>query len=491
MRFAARILWLFVTAAVTFGAAPKPLPLDQLVERMRAASGNPYRYHVRSLAHSMVDGVQVEERTDTEGVRFVRRVCEGAICTGTYFDGAHLFTLNFNDTALPEWSPAERYMATARAIASGAFLDPAFASARGNSVVDLGMLPYDGKIYRALSVRAAPANAMVAFVDPSSSLVVAIQDWTSKHTIRDLDYRKTGPLMLPFRQVQDGEETQSYESRSIVTAPFPEPAGVTVAFEGPPVSLPIGKTTPVVDCTLGSILVRCLIDTGNPGTSISLELAEQLGLPSVGEFEVRGLGGYATEVVTAGPLRVGNAVFSRSNYLVLHDIHAYGYDVVLGADALAKTVLTIDYPARTLAFSPRDDAPDGIPLSFVNMIPVVPVRLGDLESVLAVDTGDESTVNLSFDYYSAHPDIFTPTGSEGVSGVGGNSEELIGNLPHLQIGEYHVESLHIGATEHLRATAAGHLGAGLLSRFRVTLDYARQLLHLVPRESDKLIRTTP
>ncbi len=69
---------------------------------------------------------------------------------------------------------------------------------------------------------------------------------------------------------------------------------------------------------------------------MSAELASRLGAPVVGTYHVRGLGGYTTQVVRAGPLRVGNATYPEAYYAVFNDLRRYGYDVVLGADALRR-----------------------------------------------------------------------------------------------------------------------------------------------------------
>src|SRR5208283_1199823 len=114
---------------------------------------------------------------------------------------------------------------------------------------------------------------------------------------------------------------------------FHPPHGPLPAFSGPPtpVATEANSTTPVFTCVLAGVPVRCLLDTGNSGLSVSSELASQLAAPVVGSFSVRGLGDYATQVVRAGPLRIGNATFPEAYYVVLNDIRHYGYDVVVGA----------------------------------------------------------------------------------------------------------------------------------------------------------------
>ena len=491
MAFAGRILVLFALGLFAVGAAGRPGNVHLLVQQMRLASGEPYRYHLTSSAHERVDGTDVLVQTDFWGLQYVARRCDASLCSGTFFDGTRLFAVNVNDTALPSSLTPERVLRGIRIVNSGEFLSEDFERL-GGALSDLGTIRSDGHVYRALGVSARDAQPMVVWVDPQTYLVSAVRDWKGIVSFENRDYRHVGSLMLPFAIYHDGGVVQQYEARAIAAVPFESPHGLIPHFSGDPATIPFvaPNDTPIVPCRIAQITVRCLIDTGNSGLSLSLELAERLHLDPVGEFEVHGLGHYATEVVRTGPLQIQNMEFPAANYIVLHDIHANGYDAVLGSDALANATLTIDYGEHSLRFSDQPDLSSGsmIPLAFMNFVPVVPVELGSTAAVLAVDTGDESTINLSYDYYRQHPDLFSATEARSVSGVGGTSEELIGEIAHVRLGEFRVESLRIGTTRTLNATAQGHLGAGFLSHFRVVFDYARGRIGLTPRAGDRSVQ---
>jgi hypothetical protein len=51
----------------------------------------------------------------------------------------------------------------------------------------------------------------------------------------------------------------------------------------------------------------------------------------------------------------------------------------------------------------------------------------------------------------------------------------------VRVGDYRTGPQRIGATQTLRATASGHLGAAFLQQFIVQLDYAAAELRLTPR----------
>ncbi len=480
---------LCVLALALLGAA-RPVPLARFLDRMRVVGGEPYRYHLTGSSHESRNGEDQLLQTDLDGLRFYTRGCRGALCTGTYFDGTREFLVNINGTALPRSPQTESYLRAIRTINSRQFLSPEFIS-DGGSIVDLGTATIGRTLLRTLLIRAVSATPMYVYVDPSTAQIYAARDVNGDITYAYRNYQRVGTLQLPFSVYENGVLSLQYDKRTISNEPFATPTGLQPKLDpaAAPMSIDGETTTPIGDCRLGGITVRCLLDTGNSGLSISLDLAEQLRLQSVGEFEVRGLGRYATEVVRAGPLQAGNATFPTANYIVLGDIHRYGYDIVLGADAFAKANVAIDYGARTVSFSASNPGIDEsmIPLSFVNFVPVVPVKLGLLSTMLAVDTGDESNINLSYDYYSAHSDLFKATESRNVSGVGGSSIELIGEIPQVEVGNFNVDAQRIGATRELKSTAQGHLGAGFLSHFRVILDYARSQMGLSARTGDRAV----
>jgi hypothetical protein len=207
-----------------------------------------------------------------------------------------------------------------------------------------------------------------------------------------------------------------------------------------------------------------------------------LGASVIGTFRVRGLGDYSTQVVRAGPLLVGNATFPDAYYVVLNDVSRYGYDVVLGADFVGPAGVEIDAGAHTVKLgAPQAASAITLPLSFQNFVPVVNVHLGTVDAQLAVDTGDESNINLSYGFYSKHSSLFAVTERRLVSGVGGTSVELMGNIPQVTIGSYRTGPQKIGTTQTLNGTAFGHLGAAFLRQFIVQFDYAAGELHLTPR----------
>jgi hypothetical protein len=479
-KFAARIGLLFMLGLTALGVAPDDTA--HLLDRMRAAAGPIWEAHIVSVSRLTSNGQATVVLSDSEGLRIAVRHCTGALCEGTYFDGTHLFSININGTALPKSSRAEPYLRSLRLIASLGFLAPGF-SAHGR-VTDDGSVIVNGRRYRTLLVADADSIPMRIYVDPQSALIRFVRDLNGDDEFEYRDYRRVGSFMMPYEVLHNRSVLERYDNRAPVASAFPPPHGPLPAFAGRPDPVPTDPkaVTPIVDCSIAGIAARCLLDTGNSGLSMSSELAAELGATVVGTYQVLGLGGYSTQVVRAGPLKVGNATYPDAYYVVLNDLRRYGYDVVLGADFLATTTVELDPGAHSVLLdAPPTTGAITVPLTFEDFVPVVSVQLGTLGTQLAVDTGDESNINLAYEFYAKHPGLFNATQRRQVSGIGGSSIEMIGEIPQVTIGEYRTPGPQpIGTTQTLQGTAYGHLGAAFLQQFKVQFDYAAAELYLVP-----------
>ena len=486
MRFAARAVLLCVLGVLATGASPST-PIAALLGHMRAVNPGLYDAHIASVSPRVLDGEDTTLKTDVQGLRFLLQQCTGAVCLGTYFDGERLFSVNINGTALPRSPAPEAFLRALRILGTLQFLSPTFV-ANGGAIYDGGYATFNGRRCRRIYVSDQIATPMVVYVDPQTWLVSGAQDINGNATYAMRDYRKVGRFLLPFEIDRNGNKLEMYTSRAIVEDSLEPPHGLSGVATGTPAAMPLDpqSTTPLGTCELAGVRAPCLIDSGNSAMSMSLELAEQLGLKPVGMLHVAGLGNYATEVVHAGPLVMGNMKFPEANYIVLSDVHRYGYDIVVGADVLASTPVAIDYSRHAVYFGGLDDEQSGdvtgaiVPLAFENFVPVVNVTLGSRPTSLAIDTGDQSNINLAYDFYEHHPDLFKATRTEYVSGVGGNSVEMVGEIASVRIGSLTAQNQQIGTTKTLKGTADGHLGAAFLSQYRIVLDYAHERMQLYP-----------
>jgi Aspartyl protease len=483
MGFVARTGLLFGLALATIGATGSQTDVVRLLEQMRSAAGPVWDAQFVSVARLTFNGEPTVVQSNSQGLRVFIRHCAGELCDGTYFDGQRLFAVNLNGTTLARSPQPEAYLRSLRLIASLGFLAPSFI-AHGGRIGDGGSATLEGRPYRTILIGDASSVPFRLFIDPQSGLVRFARALDGKETFEYQAYRRVGPFTLPFEVLHNGQILERYDVRFVASSPFNPPHGPLPTFNGAPAPIPTDPkaVTPIVDCTVAGVALRCLIDSGNSGLSMSSELASRLAAPVVGTYQVRGLGGYATQVVRAGPLRIGNATYPDAYYVVLNDLRRYGYDVVLGADILGATGVEIDAGSHLIRLgAPRQRGAITLPLSFEHFVPVVNVGLGSVQAQLAVDTGDESNINLAYDFYAKHPGLFDVTQRRYVSGIGGSSVEMIGEIPQVRIGDYRTGPQRIGTTQTLQGTAFGHLGAAFLQQFIVQFDYAAAELHLIPR----------
>lgn len=464
------------------GAAiqPRQETFAELLARMREHSGPVWAAHLRSDSEVFENGTAVNVRTDSQGLRFATYHCNGNLCDGVYFDGDRFYSVDMNGTTVPDSDGVDPYLRGRQMVLSLAFLAPDFTQ-NGGRIIDDGVTVISGVRYRTIAFGDADSVPMLAYVDPATASVRYARDVNGNDTFEYRDPQSFGGRYnLPTQILRNGTLLERYDSREVVSAPFEMPHGPQATFSNGPVTVRTSseRVIPIFPCTIGGIDARCLLDSGNSGLSISLPLAERLGLASIGSYQIRGLGDYATEVVRGGELQIGSMTLAPADYVVLHDIEKFDYDVVLGADMFAATPIEIDQAHHRLVFG-ATTANQGVsvPLAFQDFVPVVDVRLGTLPTELAIDTGDESSINLAYDFYEQHPSLFSATSERSVEGVGGSSVELLGTIPQVHIGDFAIPSATIGATRTLQGTAFGHVGEGLLSRYDVTIDYRAAALY--------------
>ncbi len=262
----------------------------------------------------------------------------------------------------------------------------------------------------------------------------------------------------------------------------------------------------VVPVTVNGHARQFLLDSGAGSSFITAQAAQQVGLTAQGDLPAVGYGGLASSgIATQAALEVPGAVrLAGQSLYVLKDPHLAqtltergGVDGGLGYDLLARFVVTIDYAARTLTLTdPAVYAPPAgavtLPLSLTNHVPTLAARVdGKAVGQFTVDTGDSGAIHLFNSYARANgldANAHAP-GAQTVSGagIGGVLAEVLTPGHTLTLGTAKVTGLSVatvagGGVSDISQQAGG-LGNGVLSRFRVTLDYPHGRLVLLPASS--------
>lgn len=465
------------------GAAAPANGVEPLLTRIAAASGGPWRVHVVSRMLANVQGHLVSTRIDAQGQRVATRRCSANVCAGTYIDGAWNAVFNYNETPIPQPNPTDPFALALRTISSYEFAAQSFRAV-GGRIEDLGTRALDDHPVRALAITTPDGATLQALIDPASALLRGIAREDGSVLLRYDDQRKVGPLTLPFSIRRENGAADAFDERTIDPQPLSLPPGPPATFAAFPLTIALnrGGSPPRFPCKVEDVAATCLLDTGASGLAMSLDLADRLHKTLVGQIELEGLGTVLTGVVRAASLDLGGLRIGSALYAVLPDAAGFKADVVLGADVIGRSVVRLDLSARTISFAPLGTALTGtaVPLAFDRFTPTVPITLGDLPARLALDTGDEASIDLPIAFYRAHPGLFTPRETRHVMGVGGRGVQSIGRIGRVRLGNFTFSDVPIGATD-VGAPTRPRLGAEFLSRLVVELDYANAQIGLRPR----------
>lgn len=150
---------------------------------------------------------------------------------------------------------------------------------------------------------------------------------------------------------------------------------------------------PVVEVTIGGKgPYRFAIDTGAQGHGrISPALAEELGLPKVGEVGTPAPGGaVATRpVYGATEVSVGAVSFKNVDLVALSGVRgpAGEWDGILGNELIQLLPLTLDYGNARARFG-GPGLSEGLPIRFDSGIPVLPLEIAGQKFAVHFDSGN-------------------------------------------------------------------------------------------------------
>lgn len=246
-----------------------------------------------------------------------------------------------------------------------------------------------------------------------------------------------------------------------------------------------------------------VLDTGAGGSVLDAEVAESLGLQSVGEHQALGAGG-SVQGSTVHGVDVELPGFSLLDQtmgtLPLTTLAAQAgraLDGILGHPVFARCVVEIDYAKQCASlFDARDYTYKGsgvsLPITFIDNTPYVQARvvLPDGRAIagkFVIDTGASTTLMLSPEVVEKEAVVASLAKTMTVQshGVGGASAVRLARVAKLELGGFTlaepVTALQPAGTGRISAEGTiGNIGGGVLSRFKVIFDYSRRRMILEP-----------
>jgi predicted aspartyl protease len=247
----------------------------------------------------------------------------------------------------------------------------------------------------------------------------------------------------------------------------------------------------------GSNGLSFMLDTGFSSTMIHPDLPGPLNLRRVGEIDIIGIAGeekaptYEGAVFDIGGVRYAPR---RVAALTSDANRRRRRDGIIGSGLFRQYVVEIDFARKQLAlYSPTNFSYAGkgevIPLRFrrSSNTPLVAGAINTtngaaIRGEFEIDTGCDSGVCLGHEFIEANHLLHdSKTSAGGKFGVGGGAKTRSGHLPQLQLGSTKIDKPQTDffvEGSPVDPGFAGHIGIGVLQRFKVIFDYSRKQMIL-------------
>jgi hypothetical protein len=242
-----------------------------------------------------------------------------------------------------------------------------------------------------------------------------------------------------------------------------------------------------------------IFDTGGVNV-VTPTLAKSLGLKIEGSVEGRGAGSGTVEAgytklksIELGAASIDDQPFVAFPLDQLSDVEGFDQTGMVGFETFRRFVTRIDYGNHTITLiDPKHfdagDAGVGLPLYFDGNVAEIDATYDGLAGRFQFDTGARSSLTLTRPFVEQHSlRAHARQGIEMVTGwgVGGPTRSFAEHGGALKFGTLVIASPVVElATDTGGAMAeggiAGNIGAGILKRYVVTLDYEHSRIYLKP-----------
>jgi predicted aspartyl protease len=462
-------------------------------------------------------GTQID-RFDLAAGAYVESVSADGVAEASGFDGRLPWQRDISGANTPQEGGDRIPTAVSRAYR---FANLWWRADRGGAVITYaGRETQGGRTLDHLVITPKGGKRFDAWFDADTHLLARIaEDQQFLHVTETYgDYRPEGGLMLAHTIKDDpGEGEGGIATSSLVRASFgpAEPLSAYACPTAPPTgaSIAAGAASTTVPFRLlnNHVYVQAyvngkgpytfIVDTGGH-TLLSHRVVTEAGLKPVGEAVTSGAGeGHSTsgfvhfDEIAVGGVRLRDEMgFATEIYD--RSIEGFPVDGMIGFELIRRMVTQIDYGRRTITFTdPARFQPKGaeaktlgvaIPFVFYDHLPNVRGSIGGLPARLDIDTGSRTELGVTSPFVAAHQlraEFRKGTSAVTGWGVGGAARDYMVRLPSMKLGPVEVDNVAAGLSEARGGSISdpnydGNVGSGLLKRFVVTFDYARQVMYL-------------
>jgi hypothetical protein len=276
-----------------------------------------------------------------------------------------------------------------------------------------------------------------------------------------------------------------------------------------PITLPIelANNHTFVQVRVNDSPLWFLFDTGAGQSMLDMRNAKRLSLKLGQAFQAQGAGAN----LIAGSFLEGATLtlphvngFSHPMRLALpfeplESLEGRRVDGVLGYEFIRRFVVEVDYSQRQMRLHDKQafvysGQGETLPLTFVRNHPhlratIQPANGAPIEADFVLDLGARSALILTTSFVEKHKLLATaPTTIEALigRGVGGDVQLRITRMKSFRLGSFEFAQPIVGLAQEEKgalgrnASFEGNLGAEIMRRFRVFLDYERARLILEP-----------
>ncbi|HTQ13407.1 MAG TPA: aspartyl protease family protein [Rhizomicrobium sp.] len=451
---------------------------------------------------------------DLGGGAWVDDVAIGPAKLANGFDGSHAWQKDQSGTVTQQDGGDARPLSVNEGYRrANMWWRPGFG---GATVVDDGRKSEGGSTYDVLTVTPRDGKDFDAWFDAKSHLLWRIVEQQGmQHSVTTLtDYRAVDGAMFAYKTNISIGDAKYDQNATLTSVDFggPRPAA---AFAMPKVTVNdfsiangVAQTSLPFDLINNHIYAHVAVngkpfvfifDTGGVNL-VTPPTAQLLGLSAEGHMQGNGAGeGHIDiQLTRIQSLQVGDATIRDQVFPVapldqLSDVEGVDQQGMVGFETFRRFVTRVDYGTHTLTlidprhFDPRD-AGVGLPFVFYGNGIAIQASLNGHGGSFTVDTG--SRVSLTLNGPWAAKNGITGAGMKSVSGVtgwgvGGPSHAIAMRGSDFEMGSFKVDrpvaeiSTDRGGA-FSDASLAGNIGAGILKRYVVTLDYGHSTMYLKP-----------
>jgi predicted aspartyl protease len=377
----------------------------------------------------------------------------------------------------------------------------------------------DGHAWNVLQVAYGDADTYDAFIDPESGALGAARITEKGQTRFEhySDWRMVGAVRIAFTtRIETGElGVQTLHVKSAEVNPaidrslFERPLGASrISFAGGAASTgwidfaPSSEDRVYLPVTVQGQAMTAILDTGATASAVDAGLLTLLQRSARGSFPVPGENG-------VGEAGVASDIDLGVGGLTLHGLNVAALDIasmkarsgepwtaILGDEVFNEAVVDLDFPHHRLAFhTPADYQPPRgalkVALARDGDDRLVPLSLdGGPPALFVMDTGFTGALRIA-PALAGRQKLLEGKTSQGVTigAIGGEAAAQVAYVNRVTLGGVSFAAVPALFSDTWPSASytdrvGGLLGLGLLSRFRVIVDWPHDQLFLIPADAD-------